>query len=336
MSEHDARSLIDRLAGHRILMVGDLMLDEYMVGRAVRLSREAPVPVLEQTHGFAVLGGACNPARNAVVLGSQVVLAGVVGDDEAGRRLRDSLGEAGIDVAGVLVDPSRPTTTKTRLVAESARRVPQQLARIDRLERRPLDGDVERVFLERLESLAAGCDAILVSHYRGGVVTPAVADRVRQLGRQHGALTAVDAQADLARFGGFHLIKCNRAEAEAELGTPLRASADFERALVRLIAQLGVANLVITRGADGMSVLQRGNPVAHSPAGRVSAIYDVVGAGDTVVAVLALALAGGLSLTTAAHLANAAASLVVRQLGNAVVTPAQLLDVLAKGPASAE
>lgn len=328
MIADDIGRIVARLAGQRVLVVGDMFLDEYLVGRAVRLSREAPVPVLERTHSFALLGGACNPAHNVVALGSQAIMAGVVGDDTAGERLLAALHTAGIDPAGVVVDAARPTTTKTRLVAESVLRTPQHLARIDAIERRPLDAPVEAALLERLEALAEGCDAILVSHYRSGVATPAVVDRVRQLARQHGLLTAADAQADLTRFAGFDLIKCNRAEAEAELGQSLAGPADFERALTRLLPLLGVEHLVVTRGSDGMSALQRGRSVAHSAAAPVGEVYDVVGAGDTVVAVLALALAAGISLGAAAHLANAAAGLVVRKLGNAVVQPAELIEAL--------
>ena len=191
---------------------------------------------------------------------------------------------------------------------------------------------VEAALLERLEALAPGCDAILVSHYRSGVLTPTVVERVRQLARQHGLFTAADAQADLARFAGFDLVKCNRAEAEAELGQSLASEDDFERALTRLLPLLGVEHLVVTRGSDGMSALQRGHAVIHSPAVPVGEVYDVVGAGDTAVAVLALALAARLTLSTAAHLANAAAGLVVRRLGNAVVRPAELIEALSWYP----
>ncbi len=330
MISDDISRIVGKLAGQRVLVVGDLFLDEYLVGRAVRLSREAPVPVLERTHSFALLGGACNPAHNVVALGSQAVMAGVVGQDPAGQRLREALQVAGIDSAGVVLDAARPTTTKMRLVAESALRTPQHLARIDTIERRPLEGPVEAALLARLEALAPGCDAILVSHYRSGVLTPAVVDRVRQLARQHGLLIAADAQADLSRFAGFDLVKCNRAEAEAELDQALDSPADFERALGRLLLLLGVEHLVVTRGSDGMSALQRGHFVNHSPAVPVGEVYDVVGAGDTVVAVLALALAAQMSLNTAAHLANAAAGLVVRKLGNAVVRPQELAEALGR------
>lgn len=328
MIPDDIERMVARLAGQRVLVVGDMFLDEYLVGRAVRLSREAPVPVLERTHSFALPGGACNPAHNVAALGSHAVMAGVVGQDAAGQRLLDALRAAGVDPAGVVVDAGRPTTTKMRLVAESVLRTPQHLARIDVIERRPLDEQVEEALLARLEALAPGCDAILVSHYCSGVATPAVVDRVRQLARQHKVLTAADAQADLGRFAGFDLVKCNRAEAEAELDQVLATPIDFERALARLLPLLAVGNLVVTRGSDGISAIQRGHSVTHSPAVPVGDVYDVVGAGDTVVAVLALALLAGLALDTAAHLANAAAGFVVRKLGNAVVRPDELAEAL--------
>ena len=154
MSDTSA-GLVARLAGRRVLVVGDMFLDEYLVGRAVRLSREAPVPVLERSRSFALLGGACNPAHNVVALGSQAVMAGVIGQDPAGQRLLDALGAAGIDPAGVVVDAGRPTTTKTRLVAESVLRTPQHLARIDVIERGPLGEAAEAALLARLEALQA-------------------------------------------------------------------------------------------------------------------------------------------------------------------------------------
>jgi len=312
----------------RVLVVGDLCLDEYLIGRATRLSREAPVPVLEQQHRFTRLGGAANPAHNVVALGGKAALVGVIGQDEAGQTLLAQLAEAGIDADGVVSDPGRPTTTKTRVVAESTLRVPQHVVRLDHLHRSPVSPAVECALGQRIAALTAQADAVLVSHYRAGVVTPALIEVVRGVARRHSALTVADAQADLQRFASFDLVKCNRAEAEAELGRPLTGDLDFETALGELLARLGVARLAITRGAEGMSLLERGGAVIHALASRVSDVYDVTGAGDTVVAVLTLALVAGMNLRTAARLANAAAGLVVRRLGNAVVTPAELAEVL--------
>lgn len=321
-------SAVSLLAGRRVLVAGDMFLDEYWVGRAVRLSREAPVPVLERTHSFALPGGACNPAHNITVLGSRAVMLGVIGDDDAGRRLLELLSRAGVEADGVVADPTRPTTTKTRLVAESVLRVPQHVARMDALARDPLDAAAEQSLLTRLEVLAPACGALLLSHYRGGVVTPALAARAHALAAQHGALVVADAQADLSRFRGFDLVKCNRAEAEVELGATLADDRDFERALHHLAAQLDVRCLAITRGAEGISLRAADGSVFHSPAAPAGEIYDVVGAGDTVVAVLTLALLAGLPLAEAARWANAAAGLAVRKLGNAVITPSQLQDAL--------
>lgn len=326
--ENEIAGLVSRLAGGRVLVVGDLILDEYLIGRATRLSREAPVPVLEQQHRFTRLGGAANPAHNVVALGGKAAVVGVIGQDEAGQTLLAQLDEAGIDRRGVVSDPGRPTTTKTRIVAESTLRVPQHLVRLDHLDRQPISLAIERVLGQHIAALAAQSDALLVSHYRTGVVTPGLVETVRGVARQHHALAVADAQADLRRFAGFDLVKCNRAEAEAELGRPLTDDVNFEAALGELLPRLGVARLAITRGAEGMSLLERGGAVIHAPASRVSDVYDVTGAGDTVVAVLTLALVAGMNLGTAARLANAAAGLVVRRLGNAVVTPAELAEAL--------
>jgi rfaE bifunctional protein kinase chain/domain len=308
-----------------VLVVGDLFLDEYLEGRAERLSREAPVPVVELTRRVTIPGGAANPARNVVALGSRAIAAGLVGADEAGRALLAQLQADGVDIAGVVVDPGRVTTTKTRVVAfRDALRFPQHLARVDRVDRTPLAGEPLRRLVDRLEALAPQAAALLVSDYRSGAVTPAIIAAVIAAGRAAGALLAADAQGNLAQYAGFDLVKCNRAEAEAELGVLLDVDADYERGLARLLPRLGARMCVITRGPEGLSAQEQGQPAMHLAAANRSEVFDVTGAGDTVVAVLALAVAAGLSLRIAAHLANAAAGLVVRRVGNAVVTPAEL------------
>ncbi len=315
---------LPKLTGRHILVVGDIFLDEYISGRATRLSREAPIPVLEFTGRRYLPGGAANPAHNIVALGSQAQQVGVIGQDEAGRTLLAKLREAGIGTEGVVTDPSRPTTTKTRIVAQGSLRFPQQLARIDRLDRRPLDEDVERQVITRLRALAPQADAILVSDYRTGLVTPAVVEACLELAKEHHKLITVDSQGGLHKFKGFHLIKCNHHEAGAVLGHPLRSEEDFKGALERFLEELSARAVLITRGPEGMSLLGRGQPYVHIPAANVSEVFDVTGAGDTVIAVATLALAAGLDLLSAAHLANYAAGLVVRRLGNATATQEEL------------
>jgi len=312
---------LSKLAGQRILVVGDVFLDEYITGRATRLSREAPIPVLEFAGKHYVPGGAANPSNNIVALGGMAYQVGVIGDDEAGQTLLAKLREMGIDTRAVVTDPSRPTTTKTRIVAQGSLRFPQQLARIDRLDRSPVAGEVEQAIVAHLKALIPQVDAVLVSDYRTGVASEAVVAAVLQSARRHGKLATVDSQGNLHKFSGFDLVKCNQREAEAVLGRPLSTEDDFREAQEQLLAELEIQAILITRGPEGMSLLGRDQPYAHIPAANVSEVFDVTGAGDTVIAVTTLALAAGLS---AAHLANYAAGLVVRKLGNATATPEEL------------
>ncbi len=181
-------SAIPQMAGHHILVVGDLFLDEYLIGRAARLSREAPVPLLEFEQERRLPGGGANPSVNIVALGGRVTQVGVVGDAAAGRTLVALLDATGIGDAGLVVDPDRPTTTKTRIVAHGSLRFPQQVARVDRVDRRPLSAGIEAQVLARVETLAGQADAVLGSDYRSGLVTPAVVAAVRRA-REAGRLS---------------------------------------------------------------------------------------------------------------------------------------------------
>ncbi len=315
---------LPKLASRSVLVVGDIFLDEYISGRATRLSREAPIPVLEFAGKRYLPGGAANPSNNIVALGGMAYQVGVIGDDEAGRTLLAKLKEAGIDTAAVVTDPSRPTTTKTRIVAQGSLRFPQQLARIDHLDRCPVAGEVEKAIVAHLEALVPQVDAVLISDYRTGVASEAIVAASLKLARQHKKLAAVDSQGNLHKFAGFDLVKCNQREAEAVLGRSLSSEGDFREAQQQLLADLEIQAILITRGPEGMSLLGRDEPYAHIPAANVSEVFDVTGAGDTVIAVATLALAAGLDLLPAAHLANYAAGLVVRKLGNATATPEEL------------
>lgn len=330
MSSIDKGRLIGLLPGlreRRIAVVGDVFLDEYVVGRATRLSREAPIPVLEFERRFYLPGGAANPSSNIVALGGVARQVGVVGDDEAGQQLLQQLREAGIDATGVVTDPSRPTTTKTRIVAQGSLRFPQQLARIDYLDRRPVGEDIEGALIAHLETLVPQADAVLISDYRTGVVSEAVVAAVLDVARRHDRLATVDSQGNLHKFHTFDLVKCNHAEAQAVTGQALSTEEDFQQTSEKLLKQLEAQAVVITRGPEGMSLIGTGSlfqEYAHLPAANRSEVFDVTGAGDTVIAVLTLALAAGFDLLAAARLANYAAGLVVRKLGNATATPEEL------------
>jgi len=321
--------IVDRLGGCRVLVLGDLFLDEYLEGRAQRLSREAPVPVVELTSRVLIPGGAANPARNLVALGGRAVISGLVGDDEQGRSLLTLLRESGVDTAGVVIDPQRQTATKTRVVASrDLLRFPQHLARIDRVDRAPLAGVSLSRLLDRLEVLIPQVDAVLVSDYRSGILTPTVVGAVTRSAARASVFTAVDAQGNLGQYAGFRLLKCNRGEAEAESGRQLMADADYEEVLQQLMHRLAIELMVITRGPEGMSIREAKAPPQHLAATNRSDVYDVTGAGDTVIGVLALGLAARASLKEATCLANQAAGIVVGKVGTATVSQTELIQTL--------
>ncbi|MCS6801494.1 MAG: bifunctional ADP-heptose synthase [Chloroflexota bacterium] len=327
-------ALVPRLAGRRILVIGDVCLDEYLIGRPERLSREAPVPVLDFTRRLAIPGAAANPARNVVALGSAAALVGVIGDDAAGQELRALLREAGIDVAGLVVDPARPTTLKTRVLADVDLRFPQQVVRLDRSVRSPLGGPIRQLVTEAIERAARAADVILVSDYRAGVLDDRMIETIRRVAAQTCRPTVVDSQGDLWRFREFTLVRSNTPDAEATLRRPLRDEADLRAATAELREGLGAESVVITRGAAGI-VFRDARGFAALPASNRSEVYDAVGAGDTVIAVLALGVAAGLPLRDSVQLATAAAGIVVRRFGNAVVSPEELADAVAHAPYSA-
>ena len=315
---------IPQLAGHRILVIGDLFLDEYIVGQATRLSREAPIPVLEFVRRFYVPGGAANPAHNICAVGGQAVTIGLIGRDSEGAQLLAELRQAGIDPAGVVADESRPTTTKTRLMAEGSLRFPQQVARIDRLDRRALSTQIEAGLITQVQRWVPQMDAVLVSDYQTGVASPALVQAALSSAKAQKKLCTVDAQGSLDKYAGFSLLKGNRQEAETAVGRELHTEEDYEQAILGLLDRLDVEAAIITRGAEGLSAMGRREGYHHLPAANRSEVFDVTGAGDTVIAIATLALVAGADLLLAARLANYAAGLVVRKLGNAVTTTTEL------------
>ena len=317
-------TLLPKLADKKVMVIGDLCLDEYIIGVARRLSREAPVPILEFQRRFTVPGEAANPALNIRALGGMVFMVGVVGDDEAGSTLMKSLAELGIDTQGVVVDPSRLTTLKTRVLAEGSLLFPQQLVRVDREERRPLDAPIEEELISHVRSIATEVDAMLLSDYKGGVVEGQVIDTVLKLAKAHNKIATVDSQGNLFKFHGFTVVKCNREEAQNVLGRELTDDEGFGHGGRELQEQLTSEAVVITRGSDGMSLVDSRGSCSHIPAANRSEVFDVTGAGDTVIATLTLAMAAGASIAQAAYLSNQAAGLVVRKLGNATTTLEEL------------
>lgn len=313
-----------------VLVVGDLYLDEYIIGRPSRISREAPIPVLEFCEQRNVPGGATAPACNIRSLGGHAYMLGVIGPDQAGRELLELLNARGVDGTGLVLDPSRPTTTKTRIVAEAQHIFPQQVARVDRQNRTPINGAVERQAVEFMQKVAPQVDAILFSDYKTGVVNEPIIAAGLQIARDSGKLITVDSQGGLDKFKGCTLVKCNDAEVRDYLRRDLHTNADFEAALRDLKAELGSQMVVLTRGGEGISCLDADDQIYHMPAFNRSEVFDVTGAGDTVISLLTLGLVVGSSLLEASQLANAAAGVVIRKQGNVTIETDELLRELEK------
>ncbi|MCE2488399.1 MAG: ribokinase [Anaerolineae bacterium] len=316
-----------RLAGRRVLVVGDVLLDEYLGGRPTRMSREAPVPVLEFESRRLLPGGAANPAVTIAGLGSQALLAGVAGDDDAGQQLRALLQAQSIDCRALVREAGRSTTLKLRVMAQMGLRYPQQLARIDTVSRAALSPESGQLLLEKVKSLAGAVDALLVSDYRIGLLTR---DRVDELRAAGVSLLAADAQGELDKYHDFGLVKCNAAEAAAWLGRSLASDADYGAAARELCDRLRLTGaMVITRGPQGATLATATGELRHCPAPVVSDVYDVTGAGDTAIAVMTLAAAAGADWPAAVTLANVASGLVVQRVGNYAPAAAELDAALA-------
>ena len=318
------QELLGSFAGRRIVVVGDMVADEYIVGRPVRLSREAPLPVLEWTDRYIVPGGATNLARNVRALGGEVAVAGVIGVDEAGQTLRGRLTDEGIGVEGLAEEEGRRTATATRVISGSAQVVSQQIARIDRVVRSEIGEGAKARIIAYLHRALPEADALIVSDYEHGVIGPEIIAAALPLARVHGLVTTVDAHGDLWRFGGVTVATPNQDEAAATLGRALLDDADVCRGGHELVRGMEAQGVLITRGGEGMTLVERGGVCRHLPAASPREVRDATGAGDTVAAAVTLALTAGASLLEAAHLGNLAAGVVVQRLGAATVAAAQL------------
>ncbi len=234
-SPHD---ILAALAAQRVLVVGDVFLDRYVFGQATRLSREAPIPVLEWVREQALPGGAANPATNIATLGARALLAGVVGDDAEAQQLHDLLVAAAVDPQCIVLDRTRPTTVKTRIMSESALRFSQQLARVDRIDRTPIQAGLVEQVIQQIAQHAPQLDAVLCSDYMSGLLTPTLVSRVKQVCRDHDLLLGVDAQGELDKYHGVDLLRCNNDEAARFLGHTIKNEADYQRALADLLGRL--------------------------------------------------------------------------------------------------
>jgi len=337
------KRLIPRLRGKRIGVLGDLMLDRYLWGTASRLSPEAAVPVVDFVEQSECLGGAGNVAANIAALGARVEAFGVIGNDEPGRALQQCFRAASIGDKGIIGDAKRVTTVKTRIIARH-----QQVVRVDRERREPLRSDTQEKLLRLLFTAVKKLDALVLSDYDKGLITDDFADRVLSAAHQlHVPVFVKPKTSRLYAYRGARAIVCNAKEAGFYVTRSLADEKSVEEAGRALLAHFGCGAVVITRGPNGMNVFDESWPqgihiaatgyeVTYARVGQAGVergatgrqVFDVTGAGDTVLSVLALAVAAGAPLPDAAMLANTAAGVVVGKLGTASVSPRELLHAL--------
>ena len=312
------KELLPKLAKARVLVVGDVMLDEFVWGKVSRISPEAPVPVVWIQSESVMPGGAANVASNIRSLGGRTSVIGVVGQDRWGEQLRGELESQDINTNG-LISAARPTIVKTRVIAHH-----QQVVRVDREQRDALtSGTVDRLIRAVADQLDS-VDAVVIEDYGKGVVCRQLLEAVIPLARRKGKIITVDPKEDHVDL--YHRVTAltpNRSEAGAALGRELETNADVQRGGEELLKKFECEALLVTLGEDGMALFERGGRQVRIPT-VAQEVFDVAGAGDTVIATFTLALAAGASMEQAARLANYAAGLVVGKLGVAVVTPQEL------------
>lgn len=319
-------AIVREFGRRTVVVVGDLITDEFLFGKPARISREAPVLILRFTERDVLLGGAANAAHNTHALGARVLPVGLIGTDAAGDEALALFAGAGIKTDGIVRERGRMTPMKTRIMAGGYQATRQQVVRVDREpsgEPAPASDDA---MLARLDAVGRDADAVILSDYGYGAVTPRVLDRVRELARR--TIVTVDSRYDLPRFTGLTAATPN----EAELGQLTGESVDDERGIEKagrqVLERLGARILLVTRGSQGMAVLEREGATTFIPIYGSDEIADVTGAGDTVISTFTLALASGATPLEAATLANIAGGLVVMKRGTATVSGAELLREL--------
>jgi D-glycero-beta-D-manno-heptose-7-phosphate kinase len=323
--------IVERFHEPRVLVIGDFIADEFIYGRVARISREAPVLILEYDRTQVVPGGAGNAASNVAALGARTRAVGLVGDDEIGKRMLEGFHE-NVERAGVIARPGDTTPTKTRILAGGVHSAKQQVVRIDRVTRVKADAQARELFRREVLRAAPRYDAVLISDYGAGLVTPSLVTELRKAVAKPGTRGSarrvpmlLDSRYDLARYRGLTAITPNEAEVEAALGISIHDSVTvLERAGRELLEKTKNQAVLITRGSHGMALFERDQPTRHLNIYGSDEISDVTGAGDTVIATMTLALAAGATPFQAMQLANYAGGIVVMKRGTATVSPGEL------------
>ena len=319
-------SYIKKLCEPRVLVVGDLAIDEMVYGDAERISREAPVLILRHSNTKLILGAASNAAHNVSTLNNgKVSVIGVCGEDFQAEQLRETFEKANVNCEYIVVDKTRKTTTKTRISGSITTSITQQIVRIDRQTDGFLAPDVEAKVLENIEKAIPMHDAVILSNYHIGTLTPKIIEKTIELANKHNKIVVVDAQKDLDTYKNITSMTPNLPDTQKSVGFFINSEDDLKKAGDKLLEQTSAKSILITCGADGMFVTRPNKNYTKIPVFNKSEVFDVTGAGDTVTAVYTLALAAGADAAYAAIIGNIAASIVVRQFGCATTTIDELL-----------
>ena len=325
LSKKRALEIISNFPQSGVLVIGDVMVDHFIWGKVSRISPEAPVPVVDVQKDSILLGGCANVLNSIYAMGGKVYVTGVIGADDVGQGLISDLRSRKIDTSGIVIEKGRPTTLKTRVVAHG-----QQVVRFDQESRKPIPQASTQKILDYVKSLRNKIGAIVVSDYSKGVISKELIEGIKSIVKDSNILICLDPkQSDFTIYQGVHVITPNHHEAQRAAGMEINNSDDLMQLGENLLDKFDFKALLVTRGEEGMSLFEKKRKINHTyfPA-QAKEVYDVTGAGDTVIGVLALALAAEASLTEATCLANHAAGIVVGKVGTATVSQKELKEVL--------
>ena len=311
-----------------ILIIGDMVADVYLKGNISRVSREAPVLVLEHAGEKVVPGGAANVVHNVATLGGQAFAVGLIGNDKAGGGLRAILNDKNVETTGLIVEENRPTITKTRIIAGGSATVSQQIVRIDQEVKDSILKQSEESFINILKQVIDKIDAVVLSDYGSGMLSDKIRSFIIESCQEKNIKTIVDSRYDILKFEGVSFVKQNEAEAAKAVGFELTSEEAVVTAGKILLKKLQAEGIIISRGEQGMSLIQDNGEIHHIPVVDKSEVFDVSGAGDTAVAAFILAIASGAKPVEATKIANFAAGIAVRKLGTATVSNEELKEVL--------
>jgi len=315
--------IINNFTGKKVLIVGDLMLDEYLVGKITRLSPEAPVPIVEIEKINYVPGGAANSANNVSSLGDETILVGIIGNDENGQTLIKLLKKRGIKTTGVFNDPERPTTLKSRIVSQG-----QQVVRVDKESRKPIPKRIERKILDFIKKTINRVDIILISDYAKGVVTPTLSQTIINLANKIGKRVLIDPKGeDFNKYQGCFMITPNLKELETTLKIQVKDIKNLPQAAKMLLAHVDSEAILTTLGADGMALTEKSGKCTTVPAADIK-VVDISGAGDTAIAAFALSLSAGANYYEAMLISTYACSITIGKTGTAVASRNELIKAI--------